>query len=498
MPISLADASTERYIYRLMSDTPFFPAWRARFARRSAPGLATTYAGLRRCTLDQLETRFAPFLVGLIRVASASATPRERPYSIRRTWWCFLWQMFELNVACRDVVRQLQAMFVLEGRPGVDEGTSAYCQARARLPDDLLTAALHASAQAATARVAPPAALQGRVLKMVDGCTLALADTALNQAAYPQSESQTPGCGCPLLNLLAVWDARGATIGDVELGNQHHSETRLLHQLSPRLTPKDIVVYDRAMGHYVGCALLRARDIDLISRVHTRHIDWRRGHRLGRNERLVTWRKSQRPPPYLTLEQWAALPDEITVRIIRVHLQQQGFRIRNLALVTTLLDAVAYPAAQIIEAYWRRWRLEMCLDDLKTTLGLDGLRCLSPEMVRRELLMVLTAHNLVRAVMAEAAAAHAVPLDRVSFTGTLVTLRTFCAASTQTARPQLRRLLWSEMLRLIAADQVPRRPDRWEPRAVKRRPKSYPRLNRPRHQYRQARHGSIYRRPKRT
>lgn len=481
-----------------MSDTPFFPAWRARWSRRPATDLAATYAGLRRCTLDQLEARFTPLLSGLTRVAPAGATARERPYSVRRTWWCFLWQMFELNVSCRDVVRQLQAMFALEGRPGVAEGTSAYCQARARLPDDLLTAALPASAQAATARVAPRAALQGRVVKMLDGCMLTLPDTALNQAAYPQSKSQQPGCGFPLLNLLVVWDARGATIGDVELGNQHHSELRRLHQLAPRLAPQDIVVYDRALGHYVGCALLRARDIDLISRVHTRRIDWRRGRRLGRNERLVTWRKSRRPPPYLTAAEWAALPEEITVRIIRVRVQQKGFRTRALVLVTTLLEAAAYPAAEIIEAYRRRWRLEMCLDDLKTTLGLDALRCQSPAMVRRELLMLLVAHNLVRAVMAEAAAAYAVPLDRLSFTGTLGTLRTCCRASAQTARRQLRRFLWSEMLRIVAADRVPLRPDRWAPRAVKRRPKSYPPLNRPRHEYRQARHGSFYRRPAKT
>jgi hypothetical protein len=481
-----------------MPDAPFFPAWRARFSRRPATTLAATYAGLRRCTLHQLEARFLPFLAGVTGVAPASATTRERPYAVRRTWWCFLWQVFERNVSCRDVVRQLQAMFVLEGRPGVDEGTSAYCQARARLPDDLLTAALQASAQAATARVAPSTALQGRAVKMLDGTTLVLPDTPLNQAEYPQSKSQKPGCGFPLLNLLAVWDARGATIGDVELGNQHHSELRLLHQLAPRLAPQDIVVYDRALGHYVGCALLRARDLDLISRVHTRRIDWRRGQRLGRNERLVTWRKSRCQPPYLTTAEWAALPDEITVRLIRVRVQQKGFRTRELQLVTTLLDAVAYPAAEIIEAYRRRWRLEMCLDDLKTTLDLDALRCQSPALVRRELLMLLTAHNLVRAVMAEAAATHAVPLDRLSFTGTLVTLRSFCAAHAQTARPHLRRLLWLEMLRIIAADQLPLRPGRWAPRAVKRRPKSYPRLNRPRHEYRQARHGSVYRRPART
>ena len=481
-----------------MSDTPFFPAWRGRFSRRPATALAATYRGLRRCTLDKLEERRGPCLVGLTCLAPASATLRERPYSVRRTWWCFLWQMLQREVSCRDVVRQLQALLALEGRCGVDEGTSAYCQARARLPDDLLRAALHASAQAATARVAPSTALQGRVVKVLDGTSLVLPDTLETQAAYPQSKSQKPGCGFPLLNLLVGWDARGATVADVEFGDQHHSELRLLHQLAPRLVPQDIVIYDRALGHYVGCALLRARDLDLISRVQTRQIDWRQGRRLGPNERLVHWPKSRRKPPYLTTEEWAALPEEIAVRVLRVRVQQKGFRTRELVLVTTLLDPVAYPAAEIIEAYRRRWRLEMCLDDLKTTLGLDALRCLSPAMVHRELLMLLIAHNLVRAVMAEAAAAHAVPLDRLSFTGTLATLRSHCAACAQTTRPRLRRFLWSQMLRIIAADLIPLRPDRWEPRAVKRRPKSYPPLNRPRHQYRQVRHGCFYRRPAKT
>ena len=155
--------------------------------------------------------------------------------------------------------------------------------------------------------------------------------------------------------------------------------------------------------------------------------------------------------------------------------------------------AVAYPAQEIAVAYLRRWRLELCLDDLKTTLGLDALRCKTPAMVQRELLALLIAHNLVRAVMAEAAHAQVVSLERLSFTGTLDALRSFCGASAQAGRPAQRRLLWAEMLRIIAADPVPLRPNRWEPRVVKRRPKPYPKLDRPRHEYRETRHGSRYR-----
>jgi hypothetical protein len=212
----------------------------------------------------------------------------------------------------------------------------------------------------------------------------------------------------------------------------------------------------------------------------------------------VVWKKTAQKSPYLTAAEWAGLPAEITVRVIRILIRQKGFRTRELVLVTTLLDAAAYPAGEIAAAYLRRWRLEMCLDDLKTTLGLDALRCKKPATVHRELLALLIAHNLARALMAEAAREHGVPLERLSFKGTLDTLRSFCGAQAQAPRATQRRLLWAEMLRLIAADLVPLRPNRFEPRAVKRRPNNYPRLTSPRHHYRDLRHGSRYRRPART
>ena len=339
--------------------------------------------------------------------------------------------MLQGNTSCRAVVRQLQAMLVLAGRPAVDEGTSAYCQARARLPEALLQAALQASAKAADARIAATETLQGRVVKVLDGTTLTLPDTAENQALYPQPSSQKPGCGFALMNLLVVWSARGAGVLDLAKGDYHHGEMRLLHQLSDRLDAGDIVIYDRAAGHYGACARLQGHGVDLISRVAVRQIDWRRGQRLGPDERLVIWKRSRVQPGFLTDKQWSALPATITVRILRVRVQQKGFRTRELVLVTTLLDGADYPAQQIIAAYLRRWRLEMCLDDLKTVLGLEALRCQSPAMIHRELSRSAVAHNLVRTVMAEASREHSVPLERISFAGTLHTLQSFCAASAQ-------------------------------------------------------------------
>ena len=163
--------------------------------------------------------------------------------------------------------------------------------------------------------------------------------------------------------------------------------------------------------------------------------------------------------------------------------------------MTTLLDPLAYPATEVAAAYLRRWRIELCLDNLKTVLGLEALRCKSPEMIHRELLALLVAHNLVRAVMAGAAREHAVALDRLSFTGSLNALLSFATASAQASTRAQRRRVWAGLLARLAADLVPLRPGRHEPRAVKRRPKSYPHLNRPRCTYRIVRHGSRFRRP---
>lgn len=473
-----------------MADTPFFPDFSRFFPSRKP--IKFSWEGLRRCTLFKLEDRFGKVLSGIDELSAAKASARERPYSVRRTFWCLLWQMLQINVSCREVVRQLQSMLSVEQCGRIQEGNSAYCQARERLPIGLLTRALKVTAQVADQQVEQCGFLQNRVIKVMDGTTLTLPDTAENQKVYPQPVTQKPGCGFPIMHLVVVWSARGGGVLDYVKGNYHQGEMRLLHQLGPTLTPDDIVIYDRAAGNYVACALMKQRSVDLISRVAIRHIDWRRGQRLGPDDRLVTWKKTHKRPVYTPVEEWATLPPDMKVRVIRIRINQKGFRSRELCLVTTLLDPVAYPAAQIREAFWRRWRLEMCLDDLKTTLGADALRCRSPDMIERELLAILIVHNLVRGVMAEAARDHNVPLDRLSVKGSIDTLRNFCVAIALATTGKRRKELWCEMLGIMAADLVPLRPGRWEPRAVKRRPKPYPRLDKPRREYTEIRHGNSY------
>ena len=205
---------------------------------------------------------------------------------------------------------------------------------------------------------------------------------------------------------------------------------------------------------------------------------------MAKNDWLILWEKTGQPSPWLTLLQWAGLPCEMTLRAVKGRCYQKGFRVRQVTVVTTLLDPELYPAHEILQAYLRRWRLEMCLDDLKTTLKMEMLRSRSPDMVQKEVYTRLIAHNLIRGLLAQAATQHSVALARMSFKGSLDALGQFSQAMSQARSKKKRQQLWDQLLETLAADLVPHRPGRREPRAVKRKKNKYPRLNAPRRKFR--------------
>jgi len=261
------------------------------------------------------------------------------------------------------------------------------------------------------------------------------------------------------------------------------AELPMLYQMFSQLAPNDILMGDRGFGNFVLLALLQhlKLNVDFIGR-SARQVDGRhRLKRLGKNDWLVVWKKGSNPSLWLPKLIWLALPKEMTVRIVRGSCYVKGFRVRQVTLVTTLLDPQLYPAREILQAYLRRWRLEMCLDDLKTTLKMEMLRSRTPEMLQKEVFAHLIAHNLIRCTMAQSAGEHAVPLERISFKGTLDALRQFTGAMSQARTKKKRSQLWSKLLQTLAADLVPERPERREPRAVKRVKNKYPRLSAPRH-----------------
>jgi hypothetical protein len=462
---------------------PCFPqlqAWLAPPAARLAQALRS----VRTCTLAQLEQRFGTCLPpGLL--AKAPNT-RDRVYTQARTFWCFLGQCLNPGTACREVVRQVQAVLTLGGGPKISQGDSAYCLARQRLPASVLARALASTAQAAQ-RAAPPLAqgfLQGRCLKVVDATTVAMPDTKKNGQAYPKSHSSHDGIGFPLMRVLVFFCLASGAIVNLLAGNYHQAELRLFHQMLAQLVRNDILIGDRAFGYFVVLHLLRGVGVDFIGRT-TRKIDGRRRRRrLGPQDWEIRWGRPRRASAFLSAAQWSQVPATLTLRVVRGSLWRPGFRVRQVTLVTTLLDARLYPAEQILAAYARRWRLELCFDDLKTTLQMEMLSCQSPAMIQKELTLHLIAYNLIRFVMAQAALTHGVAVERISFKGTLDGLRQFSLAMSQARTKRRRQQLGDELLRVLAADAVPERPNRREPRAVKRQKNKYPRLDCPRHKFR--------------
>ena len=462
--------------------TPCFASWQSWLAPRGR-ATARTVASLRQLTLAQIEGCLgAAFPAAWLAQNSAGAHSRERIYTQARTVWCWLWQVLQAHTSCREVVRQVQALFALQGAGHVDPGTAGYCQARSKLPLALLQKLLPAtlaSAQRAAPTPAQPM-LGGRSLRVIDASGAQLADTPPNRALYPPSSNLPAGTGFPYLRVAVLFCLQSGALLAHATGALTTSELRLFVELLPHLRPGEILLADRAYGQYLVAALLQAAGVDFLSTVsRTRRVDFRRAQkRFGPNDALFRWQKGQ--TVVLDPAAWAQVPDQLLVRLLRVHLRRPGFRAQSFILVTTLLDPVAYPASHLVEAYARRWRLEMSFDDLKTTLGMESLRGQKPTQVQKELLVFLIAHNLLRWLMATAASHQSVALDSISFKGALDSFRQWSHALAQCRCPRQRSTLWQQLLATLAADRLPFRPGRTEPRAVKKRGK-YPLLNRPRH-----------------
>ena len=468
----------------------FFPAFRARLAARGRR-IAQT---LRQTTRAQFQERLrdglpAPLLSG----ADEGPNRRDRIFTLALTFECFVWQMLKPGTACREVVRQVQTLCTRAGWGTISESDSAYGQARQRLPKERLEKAVTATAQTADRRVGTGGRLQGRPVKVVDGSSTQLADTAANQKRYPQPATQKRGCGFPLMKFVVFMSLTSGAVLNVLTGNLHDHDLRLLRGLWDQLQRGDILLGDRAFGEFTTLAGLPRLGVDVVARLHSRRkVDFRKAQRLGKNDGLFTWAKPNQPSELLSPDEWGLLPATITVRIIRFSTTIRGFRSRRLTLVTTLVDAERYPAEELIALYARRWRLELCLRDLKTTLGMEVLRGKSPDLAEKELLAYLVVHNLIRCVMAEAVAQYQVDLERVSFKGSVDAVRVYSAAISQARNETMRRELWEQLLHDLARDLVRKRPNRTEPRAVKRRPKPYPLLNQPRHKFVEISHRSRY------
>lgn len=417
--------------------------------------------------------------------------PRRRVFTPWVTFWVFLAQVLGHARTCREAVRQTQSWMDLQGGRELSSNTSAYCQARARLPQAHLEQAFTRVVHHLLAQ--EQRFWRGRRVRVVDGSSCSMPDTPSNQAAYPQSRRQKPGCGFPVMRFVAVFSlATGAILGTVQ-GALGENERTLWRRLWGLLKRGDIVLADRGFCAFADYVVLLERGVDCLMRLHARRSKGvRRIKRLAQGDWLVEWAKTDVRPKWMSQARWKSLPATLRVRHVTITVAIPGFRTQTLTVATTLLDARAYPPQALAELYRRRWTVELFLRDIKTTMGMDVLRCKTPALVRKEFTLHLIAYNLVRALMLEAAARHRKDPGRISLAGAVAATRQWAPSFVNLRAPAKRRAHLDAFYRCLANDTVPKRPNRSEPRARKRRPKNYQLLNKPRQQFKEIQHRNRY------
>jgi len=400
---------------------------------------------------------------------------RERELDPVTTIHLFLLQILAGNTACAHVPRL----------GDVNCTGEAYGQARSRLPLAVFRGLL-----ARICERLPVSSDEGRWhghrTFLVDGSSLSMPDTPALQREYGQPRGQAPGCGFPVLHLLAMFQAATGFLIAVATAPYRTHDMSRVGRMHPDLKEGDILVGDRAFCSFVHLTLLSARAAFGLFRIHQRQIvDFRprrraaaRGSRkrgakglptskwlkrLGKHDHWVEYAKPRRRPEWMSAVEYASLPEKLVVRELRYTIATPGRRTRSITLATTLLDPVTYRAADLAELYGRRWEIETNFAHMKTSLKMDVLHCKTVEGVQKELTMYALAYNLIRLVMLEAARRQEVPVERISFV--------------DAARWLARAVDESVPLKLRVN---PHRPGRVEPRAKKRRAKQYDLLNEPR------------------
>jgi len=398
--------------------------------------------------------------------------------------WAFLAQVLRdgKGAACAAAVADI-ANYMQETDGPVPAGdTGDYCRARAKLDPAALRDLVRRAARQLEAQARPEWLWHGHHAKLVDGFTFTMPDTPANQDAFPQLSTQDPGVGFPIARSCVVLSLATAAAHDLAIGpyeGKATGEPALLREMLDAFDPGDVVVFDRYYCSYFMLAQLTRRGADVCARLHQcRAENFQPSGCLGSRDRRVTWMRPKRPA-WMTPEDYEQIPEALTLRLIEFDVIESGRRVERILVVTTLLDPVAYPAEEIATLYGYRWNAELDIRSVKHPLGLDHLRCKSPAMIEREVWATLLAYNLIRKVIATAAAAHDKQPRQLGFTlACQEILSSWMLLATGASRDP--RQAAEATLARIAANEVANRPGRIEPRVLKRRRHRYPLMHEPR------------------
>jgi hypothetical protein len=357
--------------------------------------------------------------------------------------------------------------------------TASYCDARARIPTALLRSLARRTAQQLQDGLPEGWKWNGRNVFIADGSHVSMPDTEANQAAYPQPVVQQDGIGFPLARLTVLLSLATGACHDLAIApyaGKGTGEKTLLRQMYDTLKPGDVVLADALFDDYFIACELRQRGIELVARAQYQRV----GTRTVQSRRdgdLIVWQRPNKPHG-MKGEQYRTYPKTLLMRQVSVDARDKDNRVEQFNVITTILDA-SIDGGQIGDLFERRWEGEVDIRSIKSTMKMDVLRCKKPEMVRKEIWAHLLAYNLLRTVMAVAAADNDVEPRALSFKGAKQTLTAF-APKLEAALPARRLGLLDALLKAVAYHRVGNRPGRWEPRARKRRPKPGNRLMQPR------------------
>lgn len=408
---------------------------------------------------------------------------RERVYSPVITLWMFLGQTLSADHCCRDAVMRLNAWRVEHGKTKVSTNTKSYTDARQRLPEEMVAELARQSGRRCQQTAKQDWRWKGRCVKMVDGMTLTMPDTAANQKEYPQQKAQKKGCGFPIMRCVMIFClATGAAL-DIAMApykGKQTGENSLLQTIIELLFPGDILLADRYYATFANIDRAQRKGYDLVMRSHhKRKVDFRRGFKQGPYDQIVAYEKPPRRPVWMSEEDFAESQDFVLVRHVRYEVKVKGFRVKKITLATTLLDPVLYSVEDLAELYLQRWQVELDIRSLKTHMQMEHLRCKSPSMVRKEIYAHLISYNLIRDLIVRTAYRFDGNPKGFSHKGAVQALNAF-GEKLQADSTRIEELE-EALLESIADHPIGDRKPRIHPREIKRRPKPYPTMKRPRH-----------------
>ncbi|MEW6715770.1 MAG: IS4 family transposase [Nitrospirota bacterium] len=451
---------------------------------------------LKQKSFKQIGEVFETFIPhALLKPERDGAMSRRRLFSKENTFWAFFSQVLDADGGCKEVIRKLQSYASIKGVKVPSSSTASYCAARKKLDEQMLSDILEHTAERLE-EIPVTGLMNNRRVIVVDGTGVSMPDTLPNQEVWPQTSSQKLGCGFPMARICACFSLKSGALLSYALGNKKNHEIPLFRQQWNTFKRGDIILGDKAFCSYFDIANLKEQGVDSVVTFARRAPVSAASSlkKFGPNDLLITWKR----PVYNTnlsysIDAWAKLPEELILRQIKVAVTYPGFRAQKFYIVTTLLDAVRYPAEELAGLYFKRWDVELFFRDIKTTMGMDILRCQTPEMIRKEILMHFIAYNCIRRLMCEAAKEVHLTVRVVSFKGSVQALRNWEPHLNQAKISRTERFrLISDLYEAMTNTPIKQRPGRSEPRCLKRRKKNYQLMTSPRHEMKEIPHRNRY------